>query len=381
MLCLFFFANGFTVGQKLEKLPLATHFEVGLQCSQLVKIKEISSNYDDDVLLARPTALTVDSEKNLYIYDNMLVKISKFDKNYRLISSFMRSGRGPGESAGGMTAEGGTHKIYYAHDSNLYVSDPLNNKVIVYSPTDGKHLKDIKLDKYGRDPFNPVVDSRGHLYALNNTGGIIDELDLNNKMTLIHTYLDGRLSNNCLIFKRKYAEVLPKDVLKRMSYRPELSDVGYDVYRDNQLIVFLFNPSTLFIFKDQKLMLERNIYIQSVMDNYRKVAVKFLDGQKRIPHERKKFMGFSPMTMFITFFVDKDDDRFFYLTEFYENLNVYMFNQRGDLIKVLSYPTCYPDKQVFLYAKRNNLFYGLIGVDRNPIIFMEEKKKKEEKKR
>ncbi len=365
LLFLFLLDTCLVVGQELYKLPAPTHSEKGLPCSSLVLVKEINSSYDDDVILARPIALTVDASGNIFVYDSMLKRISKFDKNFKYITNFMKGGRGPGESGGGGGMEMGFYKIYYAPDSNIYVSDPLNNKIIIFS-TAGVHLKDIRLDRSGRVPFCPVVDRRGHLYALNGKGKIIDELDINSKMKLICTYLDDSLNNNFIIFKPKLSSRIPKQIAEIFFSRSDLFMNYYDVTRDNQLLLFLANSSTLYVFKGMKLVFQTNVFIHSEMEKMQNEAVALIKRAKK-----SKGGALSYSNMFKSFFIDKDDDRFFYLCTSFDMLNLYKFSVRGVLVKTLSYP----EKHLLIVTKRNNLFYGFSGENGNPVIFKEENKK------
>ncbi len=364
---LFLLATGIALGQKLERLPPATHSEVGVECSQLVKVKEINSSYDDDILLARPISLTVDGSGNFFVYDGMLKSVAKFDKNFRYLTSFMRGGRGPGETAAGMGMEMGFYKIYYAPDSKIYVSDPLNNKVIVFSPAEGKHLKDIRLDKSGRLAFSPVVDSRGHLFAMNGMGRIIDELDINNNMKLVRTYLDDSLNDNFPIYRPGLDSRAPKQLARKIFAQSGLSFNYYDVTRDNQLLIFLANPSTLYIFKEDKLVLQMKIFIQSEMERMRDLALGEIERAKKDKYGRSGYIS-----MFRSFFIDKDDDRYFYLCGNMDKMNLYKFSTvGGKLVKILSYS----QKNLVILTKRNNLFYGFSGDNGNPIIFKEDNKK------
>ncbi len=79
--------------------------------------------------------------------------------------SFGSQGQGPGEFMGHRTRP--PLKISFGNDGKLYVNDPGNERLSIFSK-EGKFIKSFKLPRYTYD--NPVVNSKGVIYLLSNSG-------------------------------------------------------------------------------------------------------------------------------------------------------------------------------------------------------------------
>ncbi len=140
------------------------------------EIKEGFSSEKENFFI-KITGLCCDDEGNLYVADSGWNKIFKFDPNGKFIMSFGREGQGPGEFlAHPMRAH---LKISFGNDGKLYVNDPGNGRLSVFSK-EGKFIKSFKLPPYTYD--TPVVNSKGDIYLLSKSGiKVIDCYDSNFK--------------------------------------------------------------------------------------------------------------------------------------------------------------------------------------------------------
>ncbi|MCP4215788.1 MAG: hypothetical protein GY765_14140 [bacterium] len=136
------------------KAPEPTHVERNFVPLELVK--EINQDIDDRNFLAKPVALTVDDEGGLYVYDKRLIKIFKFDRNFKLVKTFAGQGRGPGELFGNSLPG----QILEFWRGNLYVSDDGNRKIVVFSKK-GERVREIPLPSTFVGLF-PMLDARGN---------------------------------------------------------------------------------------------------------------------------------------------------------------------------------------------------------------------------
>jgi len=350
--------------QEMLKMPEPTHLE-DVHCSNLILEKIISPDFNTDLFFAHPTALTP-SPKGLFVYDRLLRRIFLFNHKGKYVTSFLREGRGPGEVwEMGM----GFKKIYYCPDNTLRVADAYNDKLIIFSDT-GKYIKDIKMHRVenglGFVAFQPVTDTKGNLYAYSTHGGIIDKYA--SDMTLIHSYLDLKENAKFVIYKPRFLPYLKSAPIsmEKMRYRPDADNTHYCVTKEGLLLIYLARPSTVFIFKDNVLIDEFDIHLESQMRRFRELAMKEVKTFKKKPNSSSALF-----VMHWDMFLDMDNEKFFYLPGYDSGGKsiIYKFNLEGELVKMLKTSKY----KVSFLAKRNHRFYGLYGTERNPIIFKEEK--------
>jgi 6-bladed beta-propeller len=345
-------------GQELLKAPKPTHSEVGVPCAELTLVKEIKSNFDEDLFFARPLTIFAGKEY-IYVYDSKLVKIFIFNNKYKYVGQFLKQGQGPGEVNPRISASLG---FYPAPDGNLYVHDSLNDKLIQFSAT-GKYLKDTKLWRAAKTlaVFPPVMDKDGFFYAYSINKGIIDRL--NPKMEVVNTYLDMNLNNRFVIYRppieKKWKVRGIKDPILWLGARR--SNTFYDMTADGHLVVFLFRSSTAFIFKEGKLLRHFDVYIDTALPIFQKKAERAYNMQRKL--DSRGIIKHA--LMYLSCFVDKDEP-YFYLN-FVSDQNIvyiYKFNLQGKLVQVISNPGC----STQIHYKRNGLFYGF-SADVHPKLF------------
>jgi hypothetical protein len=350
-------------GNKLLDMPKPTHTEAGVPCAKLTVVKKILPDFDEDLFFARPWLITV-SKRNLdghfyiYYFDYKLEKIFIFNDLFKYVRQFLDGGQGPAEVFPGFP---GNINFYSAPDG-LYVSAPMSIKIIQFSPT-GEYIKDIKMpwNRTSGVQFPPVVDEDGNFYIYSTKNGIIDKYD--KKMNLMHTYLDMKLNGRFVIYKPNYEKFYKNSPFRSdMWLLPNLTNSIYDLTSDGHLLVYLYRSSTVYLFKESKLIRQFGILIDRVLPICRKRAEVAFKYQKT-----RKTRGIRAALMFSYCFVDKDEP-FFYLGFNDENrtATLYKFDLKGKLVEVIK------NVDAAIKAKRHGLYFGLAAGDMNPVIFKKE---------
>ncbi|MCP4215789.1 MAG: hypothetical protein GY765_14145 [bacterium] len=132
-----------------------------------------------------------------------------------------------------------------------------------------------------------------------------------------------------------------------------LSNTCYSLLAGNRLLVYLPYSSSLFIFKDNQMIRRFDLWPKHAMRLYKEEMERFARKIRKRGGDPGKW--YSPM--FGDFFVDRDDNRFFYLNGDGDGKAkqwLYKFNLEGELEAVLT-----SAKDIGFLAKRNNLFYGI----------------------
>jgi len=108
-----------------------------------------------------PVAIIADREENLYVSDEALHRISKFDKDGKSLGNWGESGNGDGQL-------NGPAGIAFDAEENIYVSDSLNHRVQKFTK-DGQFI--LKWGSYGDGkgefnmPWGITVDEPGDVYV------------------------------------------------------------------------------------------------------------------------------------------------------------------------------------------------------------------------
>ena len=339
-LCLLLCSGPFLAAETkpfLVENPKPTHVEKNY--IELVKVKEIVSKVEDEDFLARPDNLAVDNEGNIYVYDSILNKVFFFDKDGKIKKVVGQVGRGPGDFG---EAQMGPKYLYYAENGYIYLSDYVNRKILVYDKK-GNHIRDTLVPFRGPRDFYPVVDGNGHFFVVSSTGAV-DELDA--KLEKVYTY--GNLDDY-----NRFVAWMPKSPAGLFRWNlPSDWNTRYDVLPDNRLIILLENSATAFIYKNRQLMKRFDVIPEKGLLSFK----NRIDRMRKKAKKYKKDENFS-LTFYGSFFVDKDDPRFFYLESGFDEEGrriLYRFDLDGKLNAVL-YTKC----AVRLSFKRNGLFYAI----------------------
>jgi len=92
---------------------------------------------DENYLFYRPCDIAGDSEGNIYVLDGGNHRVQKFDNKGKHLTTFGRSGQGPGELQHPLSIDIG-------EDGNIYIADWGNCRLEVFS-SHGEYLRSIKL--------------------------------------------------------------------------------------------------------------------------------------------------------------------------------------------------------------------------------------------
>lgn len=340
-----FFISAFPLHAQKIFNPKPKHFEKLAPKVELEVIKEISGELESDILIIRPRSLTVDDRGYLHIYDSMFKKIFIFNDHFKFVKSYARQGQGPGEFNGNDLGRG---KLYFSGDGLIYAGDAPNYKIMGFTKS-GTLKKEIRLERNNNHEFHTVVDAKGNYYVFNppSGNGIIDMYNAANKK--VHTFLSRDRNEKFAVYEPKH----PGGMWPKNTYtKPTIINTYYDVLPGNRLIVYLANPSTIFIFNEKKLEKQFSILPESGMAKYKKTISETLDSARK----RGGHGGIVNLLDYL--FIDRDDEKYFYLNSWVDESGrqkILKFNLSGDLVQVLLTP---PEKYCRILAKKNNLFLG-----------------------
>ena len=277
----------------------------------LKKIGEIKEGFSSERenFFIKITGLCCDDEGNLYVADSGWNKIFKFDPNGKFLMSFGREGQGPGEF---MAHPRRAHlKISFGNDGKLYVNDPGNSRISVFSK-DGKFLKSHKTPPATYDV--PIVNSRGDIYLLSPSGiKVLDRYDSDFKF--MSSLLDIKEHFSFPYGKPPFPipdRAFEGDVLKLITKKDEVILIS-----NYSLRVFVFD-------KNDKKINEFEITEKGIRENCKKWNEKL----------RKDNMWLNPFEAFL----DKNDNICINFLRIDNTQEIYVFNLRGNLIKILQFP-------------------------------------------
>lgn len=340
------------------KDPNPTHFE--RVYTPLKRVKTIYKDFGGKNFLPMPVSLAVDGKGNLYIYDRFLVKILKFDKNYRCIRTFGKEGKSRGEMSIGNLGGRGLKRMNFCQKERLLISDAANKKILEFNPNG------ILIDEYPiayRFTFFPLIDEKGNFY-LPSSSGAVDVFNKNFKK--IYTLLSKKELLRLIGFNPK------EDWKKRALSIPDERNICYDIVSKNKFVVYVVNSSTIYLFENFRLKKQFDIFPKKAMELREEKVKESIEIGKKMLKEYPDLKGktLRYFTVFSNFFIDQDNRNCFYLQGFHEMkekiTSIYKFDLNGNLLKVL----CFKSDDCFDFlVKRNNLFYG---IDRERICISKE---------
>jgi DNA-binding beta-propeller fold protein YncE len=117
-----------------------------------------------DSRFRQPTDVTWDAAGNSYISDGYInSRVAKFDKDGNWVKSWGQRGKGPGEF-------NLVHSIASDAQDRIYVADRNNRRIQVFD-TDGKFLREIKIDVPFDENTQPILGNKPDLKTYLQTGG------------------------------------------------------------------------------------------------------------------------------------------------------------------------------------------------------------------
>ncbi len=359
MMSLFVFQN-LIWSQTFYDLPKPNLKREGVPHTRLEVVKNIKSDFDDDLFFAVPVLIIAGKDNYFYVFDQKLCQIFVFDGNYRCINQCLSIGQGPGQTPSALNKA-----LYVDREGLLYCHDGIGDKILVYSQQ-GKYIKETRLyhHAYTLREFYPIYDSKGSLYTFSLKNGIVDKFDKNLK--LVTTYLDNSL-NRLSIFCRPDWEGWDAQHSKyapRLAWeKPSMGNVFYDITADEKLFIFLHRSATAYIFEKDKLVRKFAIHIDGILQQYPKMVLEDIEAFKKRNSGRAYT---NEMYVFFSCFLDKDAP-FFYLQVNGDEgaCALYQFDFNGKFTRIFD---IYQQPAVF-NSKRNGLYYGLSTNHYTPIIF------------
>lgn len=330
---------------RIIKNPEYTHYE--LEPVKLKLVHEIEDEIDEEHFFAQPVYLVPWKDGGLFVFDVGLIRIIKLDRDLKFQHMFLKAGQGPAEA---LSYPNHAPSMSISHDGILYLSCPGNKKIIGFSP-EGTLKTEIRNPPYFfKTYYRPVVDRYGNIYVHSAKGGAVDVWDSRGKY--LKTLLTSESYKTFVVMEpnRKFLDNYTKN---------GPLNTFYDVLPDNGFIIYITFSSTIYLFKNQKLVKSFNIWPEKLFANYARVLKKY----HRSNAERDSYIPFT-----VSFFVDKDDERFFYI-ESVAARQLYKFDLNGKLVEILS-----PEKErgTFL-AKKNNRYYGIQKNSGRVFIYEEDK--------
>lgn len=332
---------------KVIKNPKPTHVEKNYV--DLILVKEIKDEIDEEHFFAIPTYLVPDKDGNVYVYDAGLNKIIKLDKNLRFVTMFLDKGRGPGETMGSFDR---TPNMFISKFDKLYLGCPGNKKIIVFSE-EGKVEKEIPTPQgFFKKFYRPVVDEGGKIYLHSGYGGVVDIFDPAGKY--LRTLLTQDAFKTFVVFEPQ------KKFIHNHTMSGTLTTF-YDILPDDGFIIYITHSSTVYLFKNNKLVKKFNVWPEKLFHAYKDIVNKYKASVKEDEDIKPLYC--------MSFFVDKDDEKHFYMESMIGYRSLYKFNLKGELISVLRTKN---EKGNF-YAKRNGYFYGIRWNEGRIFIYKEDK--------
>ncbi len=299
---------------------------------QLKEVRTISGDLGNDNFLFLPISMDIDNSDNIYVYDQFESKIFKLTNDFELVDKFLGEGQGPGE----ITKKGGfsSASIHVGRNEKLYVSNLTGIKIMELD-LKGNFIKEKKFKV--NNPYL-LISKNGNYYLHSAERGIIDVFDKD------FDYIDTLLNikeNYVYLFQKPETQKF-RILLVTNFYR----QFSADLTLDSLLLLYLRNSSKLFIFKDNEIISEYNIYPKVALESTKKNSKEYKTN----------------INIFERIFADKDDENFFYLSNLSQyqtekRFNLYKFNLKGELIKVLFIDNKKPYPNI--QFKKNGTFYAI----------------------
>jgi hypothetical protein len=317
--------------------------------NELIKFKELKESEQSNEFLISPFSLIVDDNGNIFVYDNILVKIFKYDSNLKLIKTFGAKGKGPGEIGG----SGGRYILgsLFIKNNCIYFGDWSNNKIICFN-TNGDLIREILFKKRLSYEMIPVVDNLGNIFLHadrnENNKYIIDCFDDDGN------YLRGFLDRDNLfvgLFIKSVPELqnIPGVVIPDWYSESTTSNIQYSINNKNQLLIYSSTSGCYWLFNKGNLQKTGKLWPKNALLDY-KISLK----------EVSREGGF--YSFFQKIILDQDDQEKYLLHYgYYQNGNkdyYYQFDLNGKLGKVYYILN---NKKTFnsVEYKKNNSFYGI----------------------
>ena len=311
-------------------------------------------NENDKIFMARPGSMAVDSDSNLFIYDTKQVQIFKYNKDLKAVKTAGRKGEGPGE----FKVFGGQGRVVlYFANKKLYAYNDMSSKILTFDSN--LNLKDEQVYQKRYHSRQMVVDNCDNIY-FNDVKEAIHVVD--QEMNIKWKLLEKNQLFDFIFFEA------PEGILKN-PFKSRLLPMNFEMSNGTDFIVYSPLTANIFVFRKNQLIRKIACYSQPMLDKFKIKLEKSRAMRKKIRERRrredKRQSGFSLVYIYVSFFMDKDDQRFFYLQ--YNNkenksIKLYRFSLEGKLDSV--YVTDVKEivgKYIDIYfkTKKSRSFYAM----------------------
>lgn len=179
-------------------------------------------------------SVTVDKDRNFYIFDEIHKRIVKLDEEFKFSRYFGRTGEGPGEFKLGQYSRA---VIHAGLDNRIYFVNMLKRRLIRFDRR-GKFLDEFRFEQFR--PFNVTVTGEGEIILPSINGYFLDVHD--NNMKYRRSLVSGDLLDTFLFFK-------PLACILHVLRMPHDSTVKYALSRLEENRIILLNQVDLTVRK------------------------------------------------------------------------------------------------------------------------------------
>ncbi len=292
----------------------------------LQKIGEIKGG---DVPFWSISGVCCDDQGNLFVADSGLNKIFKFDSNNNFLFSFGGEGQGPGEFMAS-PRHGRTLRISHGNDNRLYVFDPGNQRLSIFS-TEGKVLNLFHLQEILND--SAAVNSKGDIYLLSKSG-----------IKLINIYDQTFKYKDSLLETESHLK-FPYDKLSSVYFLRYPND--YEIIKlitknDNLIVISNFSLKAFIYDRNNKKIKEFKIEEDEFVEDFKKKLKKIKEQEKKL---KIRFGSGSKTTGYLSgfsipfrAFVDHNDNLcIVYKKSDYSSI-MFRYNLDGTVLGIFKFP-------------------------------------------
>jgi DNA-binding beta-propeller fold protein YncE len=350
------------------KDPKATFTENEKNYVMLEKVNQLTDSIDQEEFLAFPRAIAADDKGNIYVFDTIMVKIFKYDRDLKLVKSFGQQGQGPTDF---MVPHRGTDVGLYCTDEKLYVLIGKSKQLIVLD-------KDLNYVGEFRQKLPERYLTRH--FTVNKDGDFVFYSRTGNGIWWVYDHemkFKSKFSIDLKLFEFLFFEP-PRCLFENMSNTNKI-EIKHDIAKNSKLLVYCKDTSSLFVFNNNRLEKRFNLYSRKILDKFKprlaRTLEEFSGSSNRKIGNSRIMCGYR--SVFTNFFIDKDTGKSFYL-EYRDGdakkIYLYNFDLEGKLLKInqVENKNAYRDRTVFK-LKRNNIFYAVVS-NETIVTYKEEKK-------
>jgi hypothetical protein len=290
------------------------------------------------------TSISLDSKGNIYVADSEMHKIFKFNQDGHYITSFGKTGQGPGEFSGIL-------RITVGNDEKIYITDEGNWRIKIYS-LDGLFIKEYPISRFLYD--TPKVNSKGRVFLLSPSGvNLIDCFDHN--MKLQFSFLDYS-------YHYEFPLRIPSNIVSSL-YWPIEANVLKAINRQDELVVVSNCSLNVIVFhKDTTIKNIFKVNHKQYYDDYKKRAEKI-----------------TSKTAWISSFGSVFLDRAGNICLCYANMTlkrpeIYRYSLNGEYLDTLRFETPIDlTNKAILASDKQGVFYSIDSINNNLVLYKEKR--------